>query len=309
MTPAVSVIVVNWNTCELTLRCLDSLEVGMAGEATYEAIVVDNGSQDGSAEALTLREDIVLVLNQENLGYARGVNQAYERSRGELVLLLNSDVELEQGALGVLVAFLRQRPDIAGAAPLYVYPDGTPQQHHYRFPTFGALLANGSRAVRLLPGFAGQLRSYRMLDDDFSHPRAVPQPSASCLLLRRSALPPDHVFNERYPIWFNDVALARSLSERGHELWVTPEAVVRHGLSVSTDKLGGFRKRIYLASLVRYLSDTEPRYRVRIFQTVVFTQGLLLALFRRGSALPPRELLRALAGNAGRLPRAPAERQ
>lgn len=309
MIPEVSVLVVNWNTCELTSRCLDSLELGMAGEAPYEAIVVDNGSQDGSAEALTRRDDIVLVLNQENLGYARAVNQAYGRSRGQLVLLLNSDVELEHRSLGALVAFLRHRPDVAGAAPLYVYPDGTPQQHHYRLPTFGALLANGSRAVRLLPGFAGRLRRYRMLDDDFSHPRAVPQPSASCLLLRRSALPRDRVFDERYPIWFNDVALARSLAERDHELWVTPEAVVRHGLSVSTDKLGGFRKRVYLASLIRYLRDTQPGYRVRIYQTIVLTQGVLLVLFRRGTALPLRELLRALAGEPGPLPRAPAERQ
>ena len=54
-----------------------------------------------------------------------------------------------------------------------------------------------------------------MLDDDFSQARVVPQPSASCLLLRRSQLPDDHIFDERYPIFFNDVQLARSLARRG----------------------------------------------------------------------------------------------
>ena len=96
-----------------------------------------------------------------------------------------------QGAMGKLVRFLRATPAAAGAAPLYVDPDGTPQPFHFRFPTFATTLANGSSLVRLLmPGSERRLRDYRMLDEDFSKPRTVPQPSASCLLLRRSCLPP-----------------------------------------------------------------------------------------------------------------------
>ena len=213
--PHLSILIVNWNTRDLVLRCLDSLAAATEGIRS-EVIVVENGSVDGSPDALARRTDIVLLENDRNLGYAAAVNQAYERSSGELVLLLNSDVDLSRQALQSMLAFLDDHPTIAGVAPLYVFPDGSPQPFHFRFPTFSVTLANCSAiARRLIPGISRRLREYRMLDDDFSHARPVPQPSASCLLLRRSVLPDDHIFDERYPIFFNDVQLARSLAARG----------------------------------------------------------------------------------------------
>src|SRR5439155_25552606 len=141
---------------------------------------------------------------------------------------LNSDVEIAPRALSVLVRFLGDRPGAAGVGPLYLNPDGSPQPFPYRFPTLPAMLARASGPLRRLPPLARSVRRYGMLDDDFSQPRPVPQPSASCLLLRRDCLPAGHLLDERYPIYFNDVALARWLAGHGHELWVTPEATVRH---------------------------------------------------------------------------------
>ena len=149
----VSVLVVNWNTRDLVLGCLDALPIGIDDDLTLEVVVVDNGSTDGSVEALEARSDIILVRNDSNVGFARAVNQAYEHSHAELVLLLNSDVELMPGALSVLVRFLRAHPDATGSAPLYRYPDGSEQPFHFRFPSFTMTLANGSATVRrLLPG-------------------------------------------------------------------------------------------------------------------------------------------------------------
>ena len=154
-------------------------------------------------------------------------------------------------------------------------PDGSPQPFHFRFPTFQMTLANGSPIVRkLLPGSERRLREYRMLDEDFSQPRPVPQPSASCLLLRRSCLPDDHIFDERYPIFFNDVQLARSLSDQGLTLWVTPFARVVHDAHSSTRMLGRTGKRQYLGSVMRMLSDTEPPAKVWLYRTVVFAQNI-----------------------------------
>ena len=112
--PEVSVLIVNWNTRELTLACLDALPRGVGEEISYDVIVVDNGSADGSAEALAERDDLVLIRNDDNLGFAAAVNQAYRRSTGELVLLLNSDVELIEGAVTTLVRFLRKTPRRGG---------------------------------------------------------------------------------------------------------------------------------------------------------------------------------------------------
>ena len=262
----VSILIVNWNTRELVLECLRSLPK-LGARPSYEVVVVDNGSVDGSGDALGRQTGITLIRNDRNLGYAAAVNQAYRRASGDFVLLLNSDVELTRTAFSALTQFLRDNPSAAAVGPLYLNVDGSPQPFHFRFPTFTMTLANGGAlAGRLLPGSKRRLRQYRMLDDDFSQPRPVPQPSASCLLLRRSILPDDHVFDERYPIFFNDVQLARSLADRGLTLWVTPAAKVVHHSHASTRKLGTSGKRQYLGSLIRMLDETEPATKVWFYR-------------------------------------------
>ncbi len=303
--PIVSILIVNWNTRERVMQCLASLPKEVPG-LSREVIVVDNGSVDGSGEALARRADITLVRNERNVGYAAAVNQAYKRSNGEFVLLLNSDVTLTSDALNCLTQFLSSHPDAAGVGPLYVNPDGTPQPFHFRFPTFEMTLANGSALVRkLLPGSARRLREYRMLDEDFSQARPVPQPSASCLLLRRAFLPDDHVFDERYPIFFNDVQLARSFANKGVALWVTPSARVVHDAHSSVRMLGPTGKRQYLGSVIRMLTETEPTANVWLYRTVVFLQNTPIWLLRRRDALSPKELWKALSGDVGLLPADP----
>jgi GT2 family glycosyltransferase len=306
--PNVSILLLSWNTRELTLECLDSLPASVDDGTTYEVIVVDNDSRDGSAAALAERDDIALIANEANRGYAEAVNQAYARADGEFVLLLNSDVEFKPGALSVLLRFLREHPDIAGVGPLYLNPDGTEQQHHYRFPTFGATIGNMSRLLGRIPPLARRVREYRMLDDDFTKPRRVEQPSASCLLLRRSVLPEDRLMDEQFPIYFNDVALAHALAARGHDLWMTPEAVVVHEHGASTRQLGGRLARQHIGAHVRYLRATEPRHRVEIFRTLVLVQKLALLALRRPGRLPFRELMSALRGDPGPVPPSPLKK-
>ena len=304
----ISVLIVNWNTRELVLKCLDSLPDNVSG-VPIEVIVVDNGSVDGSGDVLERRRDIMVIRNSRNRGFAAAVNQGYRRSAGEFVLLLNSDVELTTEALSSLAQFLLENPTAAAVAPLYINPDGSPQPFHFRFPTFTMTLANGSGIVRrLLPRSARLLREYRMLDDDFSQPRPVPQPSASCLLLRRSLLAEaDHIFDERYPIFFNDVQLARSLAERGLTLWVTPDATVIHEAHSSTRMLGPSGKRQYLGSVIRMLGETESPAKVWLYRAVVFLQHIPMWLIGRPGTIGIRELWKALSGDVGPLPSAKLE--
>jgi GT2 family glycosyltransferase len=306
--PQLSILIVNWNTRDLILRCLESLAAATEG-LRCEVIVVDNGSVDGSPDALTRRTDITLLKNQRNLGFASAVNQAYKRSSGELVLLLNSDVGVDRQALQSMMGFLEDHPTIAGVAPLYVFPNGSPQPFHFRFPTFSVTLANCSAiARRFIPGITRRLREYQMLDDDFSHARPVPQPSASCLLLRRSILPDDHVLDECYPIFFNDVQFARSLTSQGLDLWVTPDATVVHDGGASTRMLGISGKRQYLGSTIRMLTETESRSKVWLFRVVVFAQHVPLWVLARPKTIGVRQLWMALSGDVGSLPKEPTAR-
>lgn len=300
MTVDVSILVPSWNTQDLTLACLDALPQAAAG-VRHETIVVDNGSRDGSAEALARRDDIRLVTNRENEGYAAAINAAYEHATGDFVLLLNSDVRVAPGALRVLVDFLVDRETAAGVAPRFLNPDGSLQHHCYRLPTL-AIAIGLATSLRRLPVLARRLRAYRMLDADFSRSCTVPLPSASCLLLRRAALRPDALLDTAYPIYFNDVELARALAAGGWTLWVTPDARAHHELGASTRNLGSARTRHHLASLTRDLASSSPRRDVLVFRSVVAATWIVQRLLRRPDALSQRELRRALRGDPGLLP-------
>lgn len=295
----VSVLLVSWNTCAETRRCLDSLPDAVGDTLACEVIVVDNGSTDGSVDMLTSYPDIMLISNSTNVGFAAAVNQAYAHAHGPLILLLNSDVQFGPGGLAALVGFLREHTDAAGVAPLYLDPHGAVQQPYMRLPTFRNALAMGT-ALRLLPGFRRAWRTYLMRGEDFSRPRPVPQPSASCLLLRRCVLDPNRVFDERFPLYFNDVWLARTLAEAGHQLWMTPEVAVTHTVGASTALLGASKRTAYrLDGLIRYVRLTQPRHRVRLLQVLVVLDRLARRALRIPGQLDLRDLRSVLRGELG----------
>ena len=314
----VSVLLVSWNTREETRSCLDAL-AATAGPVRYEVIAVDNGSRDGSAELLAgyppgargepaagAAERVAplpgvrLVRNPRNVGFAAAVNQAYRLATGRLVLLLNSDVRFPPGTLAAMVEFLRERPDAAGVSPLYLNEDGTFQQHYVQLPSFAAMLALVT-ALRRLPGFRRALHRFQMRGEDFTRPRRLA--SGSCMLVRREALGDGPIFDERFPIYWNDAILARRLAAAGHELWMIPYAAVTHTRGASCRLLGpAIRFRHLLGSLVRYAQVTGPAYRLPILRAVVLADHLVKRLLGRPVPLSLSDLRAALRGDGGPLP-------
>jgi GT2 family glycosyltransferase len=301
----VSVLIVSWNTCSLTEACLDAIPRGLGAGLTHEVVVVDNNSTDGSAEMLRARGDIVVVENDCNAGYAAAVNQAFARSTGRYVLLLNSDVEVLEGSLAELVRFLDRNPTVAGVGPRYLNPDGSLQHHHFRLPTVSALLAASSAAYRRVPSMRRALERYRMLDETFTLPTPIEQPSASCLLLRREAIAGPKLMDESFPIYFNDVVLAHRLREARQTLWMIPEAEVIHAHGASTRLLGTALRRQHLTAMTRYVMLSQPRSKRAIFRVGILAHGLAARVVKRSQALPVRDLLAALSGDAGSLPQQP----
>jgi GT2 family glycosyltransferase len=298
-TPEVSVLLVSWNTREETRRCLYSLRQ-TAAKVSYEVVAVDNGSRDGSAELLAADDSVQLIRNEHNVGFAPAVNQAYRAAAGELILLLNSDVILHDGALETMVEFLHGHPDAAGVSPLYLNPDGTFQQHYVQLPSLAACLALFT-GLRRVPGFRGALHRFQMSGQDFTKPRELA--SGSCQLLRRQALAPDQIFDESFPIYWNDALLARELTGAGHRLWMIPDAVVTHSRGASCSRLGpSVRFRHLIGGLVGYLDRTGPHYRVTIFRAAMIANHLLKTALGRTTPLSWSDLWAALRGDLGALP-------
>jgi GT2 family glycosyltransferase len=298
-TPELSVLLTSWNTREGTRRCLESLYREVAS-LSHEVIVVDNASVDGSAEMLAADPRIRLIRNDRNLGFAAAVNQAYRAAAGELILILNSDIVFHENSLTTMVEFLHRNPDAAGVSPLYLNLDGTFQQHYVQLPEYAASLALFT-VLHRVPGFRGALWRFQRRGLDHSQPCELS--SASCLLLRSRVVGPHQVFDEKFPIYWNDAILTRDLQAAGHRLWMIPSAVVTHSRGASCRLLGpSIQFRHLIGGLVNYLDRTQPAHRVALFRVVMVANQILRAACRRPNTLGWRDLLAALRGDLGPLP-------
>ncbi len=234
-----SIVVLSWNTRDLLRACLASLRAAEQPEPT-EVIVVDNASDDGSADMVAAEfPEVVLLCNAENQGFARGCNQGMELSTGEYVLLLNSDTEVRGRVLVRLVEFLDAHREYGAAAPRLSNPDGSIQRASKRFPRLRTALFFGPPMERWFPDSA-ELRRYTMRDWDHASERDVEQPPAACLCLRKSALDVVGRFDEDLWLFYNDVDLSLRLARAGFATRYLPDVEVLHHEGASTSKFKPF---------------------------------------------------------------------
>jgi len=231
--PVLSVVVLSWNTKDLTLACLRALCAETPRHAR-EVVVVDNGSHDGSADAVAAAfPQVRLLRNDDNRLYAAGNNQGVAAATGTFVCTLNSDTEVRPGALDQLVDFLLAHADHAAVAPKLCDPDGKVQHACQRFPTLMTALCFDSWWGTWWPGSRIQAR-YLMRDFDHLTSRDVDQPPGACFLMRRSEWNELGGFDEQLALFYNDVDLCRRLWQQGRRIHYLATAEVMHHRGAST---------------------------------------------------------------------------
>ncbi|MDH4222934.1 MAG: glycosyltransferase [candidate division Zixibacteria bacterium] len=266
--PLLSIIIVTWNSEEFIPDCLKSI-FNTKGSLDIEVIVVDNDSEDGTVKVITeFGPEVKLISNQENLGYAKGNNQGIEIARGEYILLLNPDVVLKENTLKLMLDFMERERGIDGLSPQLLNPDGTIQPSCREFPDFSILLWEITGLSSLFPE-SRVFGRWRMGYFDFKSVREVDQPMSSFLLLRKNVLEKIGLFDESFPIFFNDVDLCYRIKLKGGKLYFYPEAKAIHHKGASTfqikpvsilhSHLGFFRflrkyKKDFLSQLLVYFS-------------------------------------------------------
>lgn len=220
----VTIIVLSWNRREETLECLESLrEAWFCGA---KAMVVDNGSRDGSVEAIRERfPDLEVIALPENLGFAGGNNvgmrAALERG-ARAVLLLNNDTRVAGDFLGWLVASMNEHPRaaaVSGAVLRYDRPEVLDVAYLDIF--FGHGLVH-RRGVNALPG------------QGFDVERQIEVGVGSCLLIRREALERVGLLDEEYFAYHEEVDWCFRARQAGFEIWYQPLSRIWHHGSRST---------------------------------------------------------------------------
>jgi GT2 family glycosyltransferase len=234
----VSVVIVNFNTKDLLERCLIALQEQEGVE--LQTIVVDNASTDGSRPMLREQfPDVELLELPENVGFARANNLAFERCRGQYVLLLNSDAFLHRGALRELVAAAERHPSAGAVGPRLINPDGSLQRSAWPFPQARRILLEALALHR-------PLRRLGLIEDlgvwDHDDERAVDFLIGACLLLRAEALAEVHGFDEGFWLYGEEADLQRRLAGRGWSIVFTPSAAATHvGAASSKDSIPRLR--------------------------------------------------------------------
>jgi N-acetylglucosaminyl-diphospho-decaprenol L-rhamnosyltransferase len=250
-----AIIIVSYNTREDLSRCLDSLHASPPA-TTYEIVVVDNGSTDGSADTVRTFPNVRLIESGGNVGFARANNIGIRATSSANLLLLNSDTIVRAGAIDRLLAELDLNPEVAVVGPRIVDSQGRAEL------SFGRMMSpfNEFRQKRLGRGPVDELTRRR------GYPDWV---SAACLLVRRADAEAVGLFDERYFMYTEDVDFCAAIRARGRKVLFSPDIEIVHlrGRSAATvpDQTNAAYRRSQIAFYEKHHPFWAPLLRLYLW--------------------------------------------
>lgn len=225
----------------VTHRSVDVIDACLAGLAGCRVIVIDNGSDDGTAERLRAWPEVETHLNADNVGFATAINQAFALVPDSHVLVLNPDVECTVGDIQALAGELERVPDAGIVAPRLLDPDGSVQHSARTFPTLASCLARRSLLGRTAPGL-------RILERHLA-PTSSPLPApvdwvlGAAMLIRRECIAEVGGFDEAFFLYAEDVDYCTRAWRHGWSVVYSPGVEMRHGYARSSRATLDLRRR------------------------------------------------------------------
>ena len=210
-----SIIIPVCNKVELTQQCLTAL-ASATTEVSFEVIIVDNGSTDGTKEFLgELKGDVQVIQNEENLGFAKACNQGAQAARGKYLVFLNNDTIPQAQWLNPLVSEVDEHPEVGIVGSKLLYADGSVQHAGVIF-------------MRSITTAYHIYRSALSTDPGVNQRRVFQAVTAACMLIRRELFEEAHGFDEAFINGFEDVDLCLKVREKGYQVIYQPRSVVYH---------------------------------------------------------------------------------
>ena len=221
-----SVVIVSYNVRSYLEECLKSVQEALEG-IEGEVFVVDNHSDDDSVEIVRqVYPWVNLIVNLENLGFAKANNQAIRRAQGEYVLLLNPDTVVTQDTFRGVLAFMDEHPKAGSAGVMMCYEDGS------RAPESRRAVPTPWVAARKMLGFT---KRYYLSDLPWDQPCKIEVVSGAFCLLRHQALKAVGLLDEDFFMYGEDIDLSYRLLKGGWENWYLPYPII-HYKGKSTQK-------------------------------------------------------------------------
>ncbi|MFD1000111.1 glycosyltransferase family 2 protein [Ohtaekwangia kribbensis] len=232
--PQVSIIIVNYNTFEFTCKCVQSILEKTKG-CSYEIIVVDNASAEVAIKGINkLFPSVTLLESEVNLGFAKGNNMGIRYAKGDFILLLNSDAELQNDAVSICLNFLRQEQLVAAVSGALKYPDGRIQHNCQRFPSIKYKLFELFRLQKVF----SRVRSGKMLLGFFFNHSEVVYPDwvwGTFFMFERKLLSllPEQKLADDFFMYVEDIQWCMEFRKLGYSIAFQPAALVTHHMGKS----------------------------------------------------------------------------
>jgi N-acetylglucosaminyl-diphospho-decaprenol L-rhamnosyltransferase len=229
LAPTLSYCVVNTNGREYLLACLAAIERAHPDGVEREILLLDNASEDGSAEAVrALGGEIRLIALEQRTGKAQNDSTLMREAQGRYCLLLNEDSELRPGAVQALLEVMEREPKAAAATAQLLDSDGNPVPCAWRFPGVGTALAGAFFLHRRLT-----------VQSTGSQVRSVDWAQSSALMVRREAAAAVDYMDPDFFVYYDECDFAKRLREKGWHILYVPSAEAVHHDQLSTDLAKG----------------------------------------------------------------------
>lgn len=226
-----SIVILNWNTEEVTKNCLESL--AKARIKNTEIILVDNASQDYSLKtfyALKKKHpelNLQTIENKKNYGFAKGNNIGAEKAKGKYLLLLNSDTIVDKGSIEILLDFLKTNKDVAAVSPMLMNPDGSKQiEYYFKFPN---LFFSFYHNIVLRPLLTKTFLKNLIISQPKNVPFEVDQLPGAAILTSKATYEITNGLDEDYKFLFEDVDWCLKVKKKKlGKLMVIPSSKIIH---------------------------------------------------------------------------------
>lgn len=241
-----SLVILSWNTKEITLNCLESIFRNPPA-VPWELILIDNASSDGSAEAIREKygsdPHLNLIENKINNGFTGGNNQGMDVASGKIIGLLNSDTIVSSGAIDGLVRYLNEHPETGVTGPLLTHEDGSPTTSFGYFPSAWSIFTTA-----FLPGWiwGNRRRALGVVPEkSMTKPMAVDYVSGAAFFVKREVIEQVGKFDEEsFFAYYEETDWCLRINKAGWQIAFLPDNKIVHLEGRSFEKMTSHRRLI-----------------------------------------------------------------
>jgi len=277
-----SIIIVNWNVKPILEMCLDSI-FKQTKKICYEVIVVDNASIDGSQEFLQAEQrfhfNLKIILNKQNLGFARANNKGLKIAAGRYILFLNPDTQILDNALLKAVEFMDKNENVGILGGQLLNNNRKIQPSVRSFPTIASQSLILLKLHHLFPNLS-VLKRYFLYDFDYQKLQEVEQVMGAFLMTRKKIIDAIGEFDKNFFLWFEEVDFCKRVKEHQWKIIYNPEIKILHyGHQCFRQVMPVDKQKIYNRSMLYYFKKHYPLFKGRFFLYVLQYISLGLSWF------------------------------